>query len=229
MAAVKRMTAASAKVAAARAKQMEIEAAMLEAKKEQAERDFQVKGVQQQAQTRIADAEVLAAERMLKEAELQAKLLQREKQAMLAELNQDAERQQSGKAAATAAAGGLVGALPAAFTLDQEVVPLLLTLAGSTATCLLFGVVYRYVVAADESNSQLKGGAVAAFGLARGIALAESIVSSNANMNLDVLASAALAAGQSMLAVGFAAAALELAMAKGVVMKFGDATAESSS
>jgi hypothetical protein len=59
--------------------------------------------------------------------------------------SQDADRAESGKAAAIAAAGGAVGALPFALGAGQEGLPVLLSLVASVGACLLFGVTYRCV------------------------------------------------------------------------------------
>lgn len=131
---------------------------------------------------------------------------------------------ESGKAAAAAAAGGFFGSLPLVLTSDTVLLDKALTLGASVVTCLLFGVVYRYIVAADRSNPQLKGGAVAAFGLARGLALGEASLRGATTLDVDAVAVAALAAGQSMLVVGFATVALEYAMQQKIVKAFGEAT-----
>jgi hypothetical protein len=135
---------------------------------------------------------------------------------------QNAERMESGKAAAIAALGGLVGILPNTFTTNAAPFEQLLSIGTSLVTCLLFGIVYRYVSAANPENVQLRSGTVAAFGLTRGLALVQSAVVSSDNPNLQTLADVALLAGQSMLLVGFAAAALELGFRNGVVVMFGN-------
>jgi len=138
---------------------------------------------------------------------------------------QDAERKESGKAATAAVLGGLFGCVPLALASPDDVLVTLATLGGALATCALFGVVYRYVVRSDAHNSHLTGGAVAAFGLTRGLALAEAVLRGAEAIDIETLARAALAAGQSMLVVGFAAAALEAALARGLVARFGEAGA----
>lgn len=131
---------------------------------------------------------------------------------------------ESGKAAAAAAVGGVLGTLPLVLTDSAPLLAKALTFGSSVATCVLFGVVYRYAIAADRSNTQLKAGAVAAFGLTRGLALAESSLKGVAVIDGDAVATAALAAGQSMLVIGFAVVALEYAMQQEMVKGFGEAT-----
>jgi hypothetical protein len=66
-------------------------------------------------------------------------------------------------------------------------------------------------------------GAVAAFGLARGLALAADALSGGQEWTPEVLAGAALLTGQSMLMFAFAALALETATARGALKRFGEA------
>ncbi len=80
---------------------------------------------------------------------------------------QDAERIESAKAGAVAAVGGLLGSLPYLATAGHGVSSAALSAAQIFASCLLFGVTFRYVLAADKDNIQLKSGAVAAFGMVR--------------------------------------------------------------
>lgn len=63
--------------------------------------------------------------------------------------------------------GGLLGSLPYLATARHGAGSAALSAAQIFASCLLFGVTFRYVLAADKNNVQLKGGAVAAFGLVR--------------------------------------------------------------
>jgi hypothetical protein len=80
---------------------------------------------------------------------------------------QDAERAESAKAGAAAAVGGLLGSLPFLAAQGHGAESALLSAAQVVASCLLFGVTFRYVHHVDPANVQLKGGAVAAFGLVR--------------------------------------------------------------
>ena len=80
----------------------------------------------------------------------------------------------------------------------------------------------RYAVRQDQSI-QLKGGVVAAFGLARGAALAESVfkASSSSMPSVDTLAAAALLCGESMITIAFAATALEYAFQRQIIKPLG--------
>ena len=66
-----------------------------------------------------------------------------------------------------AAVGGLLGSLPYLATAGHGVGSAAVSAAQILASCLLFGVTFRYVLAADKGNIQLKSGAVAAFGMVR--------------------------------------------------------------
>ena len=136
------------------------------------------------------------------------------------------ERIESIKAGSVAAFGGMLGLLPSALTSNVAPKDQFGDIGVATVTCVLFGLVYRYAVAADRNNTQLKGGVVAAFGLTRGLALAQNLVSSAPGSRVDAqtAASAALVAGQSMLVIAFAAAAIELAFSQGYIQHFGEAT-----
>jgi hypothetical protein len=138
---------------------------------------------------------------------------------------QATERMESGKSAAVASAGGLIGILPTTLTSNAPPLETLLTICTSLITCVLFGVVYRYIIASDPANPQLKGGAVAAFGLTRGLVLAQGTIMSAEQVDGEVLAAAGLLAGQSMFLMAFAAAAVELALTAAVVQRLDAAPA----
>ena len=61
--------------------------------------------------------------------------------------------------------GGLLGSLPYLATAGHGLGSAAVSAAEIFASCLLFGVTFRYVLAADRGNVQLKSGAVAAFGM----------------------------------------------------------------
>lgn len=93
----------------------------------------------------------------------------------------------------------------------------------------------RYAVRQDTANTQLRGGAVAAFALVRaagGFDLLQRAAAAAGGggrlaqlLTPDVLGPAALYAGQCMLAFGFAAAALEAAFNAGAIKRMrGSAT-----
>ena len=138
-------------------------------------------------------------------------------------IDEAVERMESVKAAVVAGAGG--GALAA---------PLLVSQGGGTAavgaaalSCAAFGVTYRYAVRRDVENSELKGGVVGAFGLARGLSAADVYLrAASLEGDLDVAsyAQAALLAGQGVLTFAFAALALEQAFERGIVKPFGVAS-----
>ena len=136
---------------------------------------------------------------------------------------QMAERVESGKSAAAAVAGGLVGLCPTVLTSSASDFAKLLNVGTGCVTCALFGVLYRYVVAADPDNGQIKGGAVAAFGLTRGLVLVQSALAGVDRIDAEVAVSQALLLGQSLLMVTFAAAALEAALKAGWVLPLGAA------
>jgi hypothetical protein len=135
---------------------------------------------------------------------------------------QSSERIESSKAGAIAVVGGAVGLLPSGLVQQLSPLELLLSVTFGLATCALFGVLYRYVVASDPQNSQLRAGAVASFGLTRGLAIAQSELSSVQEWSLPLLATSALAVAQSLLIFAFAAAAIEAATTAGALKRIGD-------
>lgn len=135
---------------------------------------------------------------------------------------QDGERLESGKAAALAAAGGLVGALPFLLSAATPGLQGLLSLAASAAACMLFGVTYRYAVRQDSTNLHLRGGAVAAFALVKALGAADVIqatAESGEVLSLSVIGNSALYAAQCMLVFGFAAAAVEAGFSNSIVKR----------
>ncbi len=171
---------------------------------------------------------------------------------------------ESAKAGAVAALGGLLGSLPYLANAGHSAGSTALSAAQVAASCLLFGVTFRYVASAGAANAQLKAGVVGAFGLVRGcccplhalpflgrvsICLGKSLsgcmharwqvrgmayadaaqqgaaTAGGSPVSTEVLGSSALAAGESMLTFGFAAAAVEAALRAGLVKPFGMALA----
>ena len=112
--------------------------------------------------------------------------------------------------------------MPSGLVQQYPPLALLLTVVSGLATAALFGVMYRYVVAGYPENPQLKGGAVAAFGLARGLGMAQVELTAAQEWSLPLIASSALTVAQSMLMFAFAAAALEAATSAGAVKRIGD-------
>lgn len=78
----------------------------------------------------------------------------------------------------------------------------------------------RYAVRQDTGNVQLKSGVLAAFGLARGLVLAEGVLRDR-DFSLETLGSAALCCGQSLIVLGFSALALDVAFQRQLVKPFG--------
>ena len=202
---IKRITDAANKVAELQLEQQKLtaELAALEgnAAEEQAVRE---KKAEQEAAAIIADAEVRAAELLLQAAELDELDVRSAKNSQLDDLN----KIESVKAGLISAVGGTLSSLPWLFATSQSnALNLATDLAVAGAASFLFGVVYRYAVRGDASNSQLKGGVVGAFGLTRGLSLAEGLVSNG--WSGEQVGTAAIGMGQSMLLFGFCAVALE--------------------
>lgn len=129
---------------------------------------------------------------------------------------------ESVKAGAAAVVGGLAATVPLAVASPGPTG--LLGLAASAASCLLFGVTYRYAVRKENvGNPQLRGGVVAAFALVRALAAADALYASSDGISIDLIGSAALYAGQSMLTFMFASSAVEAAVQQGLVKRFGEA------
>lgn len=89
----------------------------------------------------------------------------------------------------------------------------LFKIAIATFSGFLFGVTYRYIVR-NDLNSHLQDGAVLAFGLVRGLALAEGQLT-----NIEVL-SLVLIIVQSLVSFAFARWVLELAIARKLIKPF---------
>lgn len=166
----------------------------------------------------MADAEVQAAELMLKAAELASAEVDAERSKQVDEIN----KIESIKAGVFSAVGGSLATIPFFFTVSDgsgSTVEVLTECAAAAVCSFLFGVVYRYAVRSDKGNAQLKGGVVGAFGLVRGLSLAQSIVNAGtagytSMPSLEVLGHAAVSMGQSMILFGFCSVALEFASSK---------------
>jgi len=226
---LKRYEEALARVDRAKAAAAQLEAEWAEASKAAAVRDAQEEQSRKQAaDQKLADAEVAAAERMLAAAELEYAKAAREQERLSAQVNQGSGRVESGKAGAAAAVGGVLGAglllLQAPEAAPGGGLAQALSFLAAAASCVLFGVTYRYAVGREPSNTQLKGGVVAAFGLVRAAAAADVLQLSSASgpFTLEVIGSAALYAGQSMLMFAFAATAVEVAFQQGLIKRVDD-------
>eukprot|EP00193_Tetraselmis_chui_P011722 CAMPEP_0177785738 /NCGR_PEP_ID=MMETSP0491_2-20121128/20519_1 /TAXON_ID=63592 /ORGANISM="Tetraselmis chuii, Strain PLY429" /LENGTH=323 /DNA_ID=CAMNT_0019306841 /DNA_START=271 /DNA_END=1242 /DNA_ORIENTATION=+ len=219
---IERIQAARLRVAEAQAAREDLQKAM------QAEVfEARLQEVQQNQTTsqREAEVEVKKAQAALLEAQAEELEAARFEKKWRDALHEEAEKTESIKAGAIAAVAGTVASLPLTATYgDSPTVALLSTLT-VTASSLLLGVVYRYALRQDLGNSQLKGGVVAAFGLVRGLAIADALQSGvDGQVTMDIVAKGALLAGHSVLEFGFAAVALEFALQRGFLKPFGTAT-----
>lgn len=161
-----------------------------------------------QAEYNAALAAAEAAEREWEEAQAKADSLR-------ADFDRDADRIDSAKAGVAAALGGSIATVPLLLSLRGDVDAQFLLEAGSTAaSCLLFGITFRYAIREDAGNGQLKSGVVGAFGLTRGLAIAQEQLLDSANNP----AQTALLVGESLLSFFFAAAAVEWAMRAGLIL-----------
>ncbi|GBF94357.1 hypothetical protein Rsub_06979 [Raphidocelis subcapitata] len=237
---LKRYEAAVVRLEKARAAEQELEKIMADAARAALLEDAAAaEAARARASQLMADAEVAAAEKLLAAAQIQFNMAADERARVSSAAFSDADRVDSGRAAAIAVAGGLAATLPFALAGGGAGGPSeLLALAGTAACCALFGVTYRYAVREDSGNKHLRGGAVAAFALVRAaggfdllqrstaVAAAATAAAGGGEaagiadlLTPSVLGPAALYAGQCMLTFGFAAAALEAAFAQGVVKR----------
>jgi hypothetical protein len=203
---IKRITDAANKVAELQLEQQKLNAELAALEGDVAEQQAaREKKAEQEAAELMADAEVRAAQLLLQAAELDELDVRAAKMRQLDDLN----KIESVKAGLISAVGGVLSSLPWLFATSQSsVLNLAADLAVAGATAFLFGVVYRYAVRGDATNSQLKGGVVGAFGLTRGLSLAEGLL--RGGWGGEQVGTAAVGLGQSMLLFGFCAAALEL-------------------
>jgi hypothetical protein len=215
---IQRITDAASRVAELQVEQQRLqkELELIDPESDQAMRE---KRAEAEAAELIADAEVQAAQLMVKAAELARAEVNAERKEQIDAIN----KIESVKAGVFSAVGGSLATLPFFFSSADEGVQgkldLLANFAVVAVCSFLFGVVYRYAVRGDKNNSQLKGGVIGAFGLTRGLSLAQVIASSGTQgyTNLpdtDVLVNAAVSMGQSMILFGFCSVALEYAASK---------------
>lgn len=160
-----------------------------------------------------AKMEAIAAERasLVAEAELEESAVRPNKwgATVNSDIDEDAERVESAKAGAVAAAAGTLLSLPLLLSQSSETLVAAESVAGALVSCLVFGVTYRYALRDDLGNEQLKGGVVGAFGLARGLGAADVYLHGSDATRVESWAEAALLAGEGVLVFAFAAAALE--------------------
>lgn len=166
----------------------------------------------------IAEAEMQAAELLLKAAQLQAEDAEAGKIAYERENRMELDRIESLKAGVFSAAGGCLATLPlmAASSSPARLLSSLIIVAGCS---FLFGIVYRYVVRSDKENVQLKGGVVSAFGLVRGLSMGQELMEAGTNgyqhwPDSLALGTIAISMGEAMLMFGFCSVVLEYAFSK---------------
>jgi len=225
--------AAARKVAELKAQRAELEALTAEAQaredgEQQSAQAADQKAAERGAQLDVVDAasEVRAALVELEEATA-ARQRAMDASARLpakwesADIDEAAEKVQSGKAAVLAGGVGALASAPFALSADTWS-QLALASGGAVLSCALFGLTYRYAVRSDLGNGQLKGGVVAAFGLVRAAAQAESTLSSS-GLTTDSILQCTLYAGESMFIFAAAAAAMEIAFQNFFLVPFGTA------
>jgi len=182
------------------------------------------------AQAVAAQAEVLRAAILVQEAEAELEAAREGLQEGAAprkwssdNIDEEAERMESGKAAVGAGLAGTLAGLPFALASNSGGLLLLaLSVATTFVSCALFGVTYRYAVRRDLGNTQLKGGVVGAFGLVSGMAIGNTILSTQ-GVELENVLQGTLLAGESVLTFAFGAAMLELAFNSSNLKPFGTA------
>lgn len=228
MTAIERIDTAQQKVDEIKSQRLQLERDIIEARKQQRLKEIEESGgdPELQASLRAAELEEQAAQNRLEAAELEQELLGCERLRLRSDLSQMAERIESGKSAAVSCVGGLIGLTPTVLVSEASNLAKCLDVGTGCITCALLGVLYRYVVASDPENAQIRGGAVAAFGLTRGLVMAQSAILAAKGFDLQTAASAALPVGQSMLMVAFAAGAIEAATKAGWVERLGAAAAK---
>jgi hypothetical protein len=238
---VRRYRDAVARLERARAAERQLERLMEDAQADAAREEAQERAAARVEADRVmADAEVAAAERLVRAAEIELGTAQRAEAALRRAAERGADRVESGKAAALAAAGGALAAVPLGLAdpfgaSAGGLGALAVAAAGAAASCALFGVTYRYAArgGSEASDSHLRAGVVAAFGLVKGAGAAEAMLALErpaaasyatagaaalfGGLTLEAVLRAALYAGESVLVFAFAAAAVEAGFRAGMV------------
>eukprot|EP00899_Mesostigma_viride_P008777 jgi/Mesvir1/17900/Mv12968-RA.1 len=132
------------------------------------------------------------------------------------------ERLESAKAGALAGLTGAFVSTPLVLSMGLGVWPALFSQFYTGATCLLFGVCYRYAMRRDQGNKHLKSGTVAAFVVSRALGqvdLIQSIAAGGGSQG-DLLSRGLFSIATGALAIGFAAVALDWAFTKELVLPF---------
>lgn len=84
------------------------------------------------------------------------------------EIDRDAERLESLKAAIVSSIAGTLAALPISLTVATSEMQLIQNLVVISISCFLFGATFRYAMRRDLDNIHLKTGTCAAFGIVKG-------------------------------------------------------------
>ncbi|KAK1305359.1 hypothetical protein QJS10_CPB11g00646 [Acorus calamus] len=92
----------------------------------------------------------------------------------ISEMDKEAERWESVKAATVSSIVGTLAGLPISLYQETNSVQLAFHLAVIFVSCALFGVTFRYTIRRDLDNIQLKTGTSAAFGFVKGLAVLEA-------------------------------------------------------
>jgi hypothetical protein len=156
----------------------------------------------------------IAAEREALEAEAKTSgggenVVKKKWGASVGDVDENAERVESAKAAACSAIFGTALSAPLLLSQSPGGFVTAESLGGVFVSTALFGVVYRYAARDDFGNDQLKFGVLGAFGLTRGLGEADVYLHGSDATSFSSWAEAALLAGESVLTFAFAYAALE--------------------
>lgn len=164
----------------------------------------------------------IAAEREALEAEADGEKRKKKKWGASVgdDVDENAERVESAKAAACSAIFGTALSAPLLLSQSPGGFVTLESLGGVFVSTALFGVVYRYAVRDDFGNDQLKTGVLGAFGLTRGLGEADVYLHGSDAGSVASWAEAALLAGESVLTFAFAYAALEYGFKNDILKPF---------
>lgn len=164
----------------------------------------------------------IAAEREALEAEAKETSVKKKKWGASVgdDVDEDAERVESAKAAACSAIAGTLLSAPLLLSQSPGGLVSLESLGGVFASTALFGVTFRYATRDDLGNDQLKTGVLGAFGLTRGLGEADVYLHGSDASAFEAWAEAALLVGESMLTFAFAYAALEYGFKNEILKPF---------
>ncbi|KAK1326361.1 hypothetical protein QJS10_CPA01g02488 [Acorus calamus] len=126
-------------------------------------------------ESREAERELLEARSMVEEAERSLSSNMGDyRPGEISEIDKEAERWESIKAATVSSIFGTLAGLPISLYQETNSVQLAFHLAVIFVSCALFGVTFRYTIRRDLDNIQLKTGTSAAFGFVKGLAVLEA-------------------------------------------------------